>query len=303
MPQTLVPTEQHHAASQHLGILPTAEMLLRFHAADYEACQAVDAALPQLAVVVDAVSTRMRSGGRLFYLGAGTSGRLGVLDASEIPPTFGADPGLVVGLIAGGDGALRRSVEGAEDDDEQAASDLAPYHLTASDSLVGISASGNAAYVLGGLTYAARQGSLTIALTCNPNAAMLRAAELAIVCPTGAEMITGSTRLKAGSATKMILNMLSSAVMVRLGKTYGQLMVDVQASNSKLKDRALRLVMELTGVEAALAQKALDECGGKVKLAVLCLTKNITPPQAEALLAQHGGHLRTALSQEENGYV
>ncbi len=300
MQPQLSPTEQHNITSRGLDAMTTFNMLHVFHAADQEAVEAVSQALPQLAIVVDSVAERMKRGGRLIYLGAGTSGRLGVLDASEIPPTFSAQPDQVIGIIAGGDKALRTPVEGVEDNPAQAVADLEPLDLSVNDTLVGISANGNAPYVLSGLEYAGSQGALTVALTCNPEAATLDLATLRILCTTGPEVISGSTRLKAGTATKMLLNILSSAVMVKLGRTYGNLMVEVQATNRKLKSRALRLVMEIADVDETTAQSALDACNGHVKKALIHLMRDVTPEQAEKLLAGANGQLRLALTQEEN---
>ena len=240
--------------------------------------------------------TRIAKGGRLFYIGAGTSGRLGVLDASECPPTFGVSPDLVQGIMAGGDTALRTSVEGAEDDAWRGASDLKAAGFTAKDSLVGIAASGRTPYVLGAIEYARTLGALTIGLSCVPNSAVGAAAEIAISPVTGAEVLTGSTRLKAGTATKLVLNMLSTGVMVRTGYVYGNLMVNMQPTNAKLVDRAARIVSAITGLDRESAGRLLDEAGS-VKTAVVMAKLGLSREAAETRLAAAGGNLRKALGE------
>ncbi len=239
---TFPTTESPDPAAAELDRLDTPAVLSLLSAGNFQAARAVEAVLPEIARAVDAVAERMARGGRLIYLGAGTSGRLGVLDASECPPTFSTPPGRVVGLIAGGEPALTRAVEDAEDDAAAGAADIARLQVTEADSVVGISASGRAPYALGGLAEARRRGALTIALACDSPSPLADTTELSIVPLTGPELIAGSTRLKAGTAQKLALNMLSSAVMIRLGKVYGPWMVDLQPANAKLRARARRMV-------------------------------------------------------------
>lgn len=295
-----LPTEARNPASTNLDQLSTLEMLRVINAEDAKVAAAVEAALPQIAAAVDAIAARFERGGRLFYLGAGTSGRLGVLDASECPPTFAVPPTLFVGLIAGGDSALRTSSEGSEDSAEEGARDLAQHHLTANDTVIGIAASGRTPWVLGGLAEASRAGALTIALTCAGGAAhpsrMAQAAEIAIELATGPEVLTGSTRLKAGTATKLVLNMISTGVMVRRGAVYGNLMVNVQLTNAKLIDRARRIIAEATGCDPATAARLLTEAGD-VKSAILMHQLGLSREAATARLAQSNGNLRRALDR------
>jgi len=289
-----LPTEAPNPASERLDELSIGEILDLMHIGDQQAVDAVGLVLPQIAVAVDAVAARVEAGGRLFYLGAGTSGRLGVLDASECPPTFNTPPELVQGLIAGGDGALRRSVERAEDDPAEGARDLKEQRFSPRDVLVGIAASGRTPYVLGAIDYARGLGALTIALTCVPGSPVATAAELNIVPATGPEVVTGSTRMKAGTATKLVLNMLSTAVFVRLGYVYGNLMVNVQPTNSKLTDRATRIVAELTGLDPAGAAQLLTQAGS-VKTAVVMHKVGVDRAAAQARLAAAHGRLKQAL--------
>jgi N-acetylmuramic acid 6-phosphate etherase len=267
-----LPTEARNPRSQQIDQLSTLDMLRVINDEDATIAASVRAALPQIAAAVDAISARFSQGGRLFYIGAGTSGRLGVLDASECPPTFSVPPGLFVGLIAGGDSALRKSSEGSEDSPGAGAADLASHALTPHDSVVGIAASGRTPYVLGALGHATEAGALTIALTCaggGPHTSALAAiAEIAIELATGPEVITGSTRLKAGTATKLVLNMLSTGVMIRQGAVLGNLMVNVQPTNAKLVDRARRIIVAATGCDPAGAATLLERTGS-VKAAIL----------------------------------
>ncbi|GAA1528492.1 N-acetylmuramic acid 6-phosphate etherase [Agromyces terreus] len=265
------------------------------------AVAAVAEVMPQIAVAVDAIVARLRAGGRLVYLGAGTAGRMGVLDASEIPPTFGTDPALVVGVIAGGDTALRSAVENAEDDAEQGAADLAAIGPTAADALVGISASGRTPYVVGAIEHARRVGAFTVGLACNRDSEIGRAADLAIETVVGPEIVAGSTRLKGGTAQKLVLNAISTIAMVRLGKVHGNLMVDVQATNAKLRARAERIVMQATGADASAASAALESVGGSVKAAILVTLTGVGPEVALARLAAEDGVLRDALSSVNGG--
>lgn len=289
-------TEARNPASEGLDQLSTEQMLTVINAADREVAEAVAAEIPNIAAAVDGIVARLAAGGRLFYMGAGTSGRLGVLDASECPPTFGVAPELVQGIMAGGDTALRNSVEGAEDDASLGAADLQAAGFTANDALVGIAASGRTPYVLGAIGYARSVGGLTIALSCVPNSAIAAAAELAISPVTGAEVLTGSTRLKAGTATKLVLNMLSTGAMVRTGYVYGNLMVNVQMTNAKLVDRAVRIVCAITGLDRDEAARLLEEAGS-VKAAAVIHKHGLDRAAAEERLAQANGNLRRALCE------
>ena len=256
--------------------------------------EAVERELPRIAAAVDAITARIEAGGRLFYLGAGTSGRLGVLDASECPPSYNTPPELVQGIIAGGDVALRRSIERAEDNPSLGARDLEEHGFGAGDVLVGIAASGRTPYVLGGLEHARKLGALTIGLTCVPGSEVATAAEMAIVPSTGPEVVTGSTRMKAGTATKMVLNMLSTGALVRLGYVYGNLMVNVQPTNTKLADRAARIIATITGLEYDAAATLLARAES-VKTAVVMNKLGLSRGDAEARLAAAHGRLKEAL--------
>jgi N-acetylmuramic acid 6-phosphate etherase len=287
-------TEAAHPASSAIDALPTEEMLRVINAADQEVAAAVERELPHIAAAIDAIVARLQSGGRLFYVGAGTSGRLGVLDASECPPTFNTPPELVQAIIAGGDRALRHSIEKAEDDPDQGRHDLQERNFNSHDALIGIAASGRTPYVLGALDYARRAGALTIGLSCTPHSEVGRAAEIAVTPVPGPEIITGSTRMRAGTATKLILNMISTAVMIRLGYVYGNLMVNVQPTNGKLTDRARRIIVALTGVNYQQASWLLAEAGS-VRIAVLMHKCNLSKAEAEARLAAAQGRLRAAI--------
>jgi len=296
----LLPTETRNPRSGRLDELSTLNMLRVMNDEDAMVAASLRDALPQLAKAVDAVSLRFDKGGRLFYVGAGTSGRLGVLDASECPPTFSVPPGLFIGLIAGGDKALRKSSEASEDSPEAGAADLAEYKLTAADSLVGIAASGRTPYVLGAMAAAKEAGALTIALTCAGGAAtqskVAAAADIPIELATGPEILTGSTRMKAGTATKLALNMLSTGVMVRQGAVYGNLMVNVQASNDKLVNRARRIIVSATCCTPEEAERLLDEAGS-VKVAIAMQKLGLGKDEAEAKLTAAKGSLRVALGK------
>ena len=289
-----LPTEARNPATEKLDRLSTLEMVRTLHTADDEAVAAVEAELPRVAAAIDAIVTRLEAGGRLFYLGAGTSGRLGVLDASECPPTYNTPPEMVQGLIAGGDTALRQSIERAEDDEAQGRRDLDSHSFRPGDALVGIAASGRTPYVLGGVKYAREIGALTIGLSCVPGSFLSEAAELGITPATGPEPVTGSTRMKAGTATKMVLNMLSTGVMVRLGYVYGNLMVNVQPTNAKLRDRAARITATVTGLPYDEAVVLLD-LAGSVKAAIVMAKLGISRSDAENRLAKAGGRLGQTL--------
>ncbi|HEX3681405.1 MAG TPA: N-acetylmuramic acid 6-phosphate etherase [Bryobacteraceae bacterium] len=292
-------TEAANPASAAIDALPTREMLRVINAADQEVALSVERELPNIAAAVDAIVARLQTGGRLFYLGAGTSGRLGVLDASECPPTFHTPPELVQGLIAGGDFALRHSIEKAEDNPEQGKQDLRERNFGARDALVGIAASGRTPYVLGGLEYARQLGALTVGLSCTPNSQVARAAEIALTPVPGPEIITGSTRMRAGTATKLVLNMISTGVMIRLGFVYGNLMVNVQPTNGKLTDRARRIIASITGLPYEEASWLLAEAGS-VRIAVLMHRCKLSKQDAEARLAAAQGSLRVALGERSS---
>ncbi|MET9331876.1 N-acetylmuramic acid 6-phosphate etherase [Streptomyces cellulosae] len=276
--------------------LPTPEIARLMNAEDATVAGAVAGQVPAIAAAIDAVAERMARGGRLIYAGAGTAGRLGVLDASECPPTFNTDPSRVVGLIAGGPSAMVNPVEGAEDSPELAESDLAALGLTADDTVVGISASGRTPYAVGAVTYARKLGALTVGLSCNRDSALAAAAEHGVEVVVGPEFLTGSTRLKAGTAQKLVLNMISTITMIRLGKTYGNLMVDVRASNEKLRARSRRIVAQVTGADDDAVERALAATDGEVKNAILVLLAGVDGPTAARLLAEADGHLRAALA-------
>ncbi len=320
-------TESRNPATTHIDSVSTLEMVRLMNAEDAKVAAAVEAELPAIAEAIDRIAARMRDGGRLIYIGAGTSGRLGVLDASECPPTFNAAPEQVVGLIAGGEVALTTAVEGAEDSQDSGARDIAVLNVGAQDSVVGIAASGGTPYVLGGMEEARQRGALVISLACNRPAPVHDLADIAIAPIVGPEVITGSTRLKAGTAQKMALNMLSTGVMIRLGKTYGNLMVDVQATNAKLRARARRIVVaavqdarsrmqeargrmqearisesanrRITNYEPRIteeeAARALEACNGEVKTAIVALVNGVTPEEARRQLDAVGGVVRRAI--------
>jgi N-acetylmuramic acid 6-phosphate etherase len=289
-------TEQRNEKTLEIDRLPTVEMLQLINDADQETPAAVRKVIPAIAAAVEAIAERLRQGGRLFYTGAGTSGRLGVLDASECPPTFQVPPELVQGLIAGGDVALRKAVEGAEDDPEQGKRDLEARSFGSGDALVGIAASGRTPYVLGAVAYARQVGALTVGLSCTAQSELAAASEIAITPIPGPEVITGSTRMRAGTATKLVLNMISTGVMIRLGYVYGNLMVNVQPTNGKLQDRARRIIAELAGVSYEQAEQLLEQ-SGSVRTAVVMAREGLSRPEAEDRLNAAGGRLRKALGE------
>jgi N-acetylmuramic acid 6-phosphate etherase len=290
-------TEGHNARSADLDTMSAAEIVAVFAHEDRRAVEAVIAVAEHVATAVGWVAEAFRSGGRLLYVGAGTSGRLGVLDASECPPTFGVDPGEVVGIIAGGDGALRTSAEGAEDDADAGAAAMASHSVAATDIVVGIAASGRTPYVLGALCEARRRGAKGVLLSCAPPRDSVREyVDLFITPLTGAEVLSGSTRLKAGTATKLILNQITTGAMVLAGKAYGNRMVDVKPVNAKLRRRAVGLVSELASVPVADAREALDVAGGNVKSAVVALVLGVADATASELITSAGGSLRRALT-------
>ena len=290
-------TEQINQQTRDIDTMSSLEIATLMNAQDAQVLLAVQKALPQIARAIDGITERIQNGGRLFYIGAGTSGRLGVLDASECPPTFNVSPELVVGVIAGGDSALRKSSESSEDSEEGGKKDLAAHGLCKKDALVAISASGYAPYCCGALKYGNELGTLTIALSCNEHAPFSSLAEIAIEAPTGAEVVSGSTRLKAGTATKMILNMLSTGTMIRLGKTYQNLMVDVRATNAKLRERAVRLTVTAAGVSREKAEEALAQANGRVKTAIVMLRCGLDAGEAEQALNAENGYVRRVLDK------
>ena len=289
-------TEASNPGTEHIDELPTLEMLRLINEEDAKVAAAVAAVLPEVATAVDAITQRFEAGGRLFYIGAGTSGRLGVLDASECPPTFSVPPTLVQGILAGGDRALRRSSESSEDSPGQGAADLAAAGFHEGDTLVGIAASGRTPYVLGALAHARKLGALTIALTCVPDSAMAATADISIAPVTGPEVLTGSTRLKAGTATKLVLNMISTGVMIKAGAVYGNLMVNVQPTNAKLIDRAQRILMAATSIGQPGAEALLKEAGS-VKIAIVMQKLSLSRTAAESRLEAHNGNLSSLLQQ------
>lgn len=290
-------TEAANPASATIDSLTSIDIVRLMNAEDAKVAQAVGGVAESIAAAIDLITNRLQAGGRLIYLGAGTSGRLGVLDASECPPTFSTPPELVIGLIAGGHDALTRAIEGAEDDSEQGACDLREARVSSGDVVVGIATSGRTPYVIGGLRFAESVGADTIGLSCNANSEL--DADLMITPVVGPEIVSGSTRLKAGTATKMVLNMLTTGAMVRLGKTYGNVMVDLRASNTKLAARSRRIVAELASVDADIADGLLAACDGEVKTAIVVQLRSVAPEVARRLLAEANGHLRSALDQPE----
>lgn len=288
-------TEQKNPNTLNIDQLDTAEIAARINAEDRAVAEVVAAAMPQIVTAIDAIYERMSAGGRLFYVGAGTSGRLGILDAVELVPTFSSPPELVQGILAGGVPAFTQSIEGVEDDGDAGAAELAARGLTAADAVVGIAASGRTPFVVGALNYARSVGARTIAIACNQPAAVLDAAEIAIPLITGAEVIAGSTRMKAGTAQKMTLNLISTAVMIKLGKVYGNLMVDVQVKNDKLRDRARRIISEIGGVDMDRAAVLLTQANNEVKTAIVMARRGVGADEARARLKAAGGILRRVI--------
>ena len=288
-------TEQQNTKSLNIDSVSVEKVLQTINHEDQTVAQAVKKAIPEIESVVHLTTGSMREGGRVFYIGAGTSGRLGVLDASEIPPTYSAPEKWFIGIIAGGDRALRKSIEGAEDQPESAVKDLDPFGINDKDVVIGISCSGAAAYVVSALEYARKLGAKTVYLVTNLDPYKMAEVDIVIVVDTGPEIITGSTRMKAGTATKMVLNMISTATMVQLGKVYGNLMVDLMAVNEKLIDRGMRIIMQLTGLDRKDALERLKEAKMSVKKAVVIETKGIPLQETERLLEKVMGSLRKAL--------
>jgi N-acetylmuramic acid 6-phosphate etherase len=289
-------TEASATERGDLDLLSTPELVRAMNAEDRAVPEAVAACADEIAAAVDGIAGRFRRGGRLIYIGAGTAGRIGVLDASECPPTFGTDPSMVVGLIAGGESAIRSAVENAEDDTDAAGGSLRDLGLSADDTVVGISASGRTPYVIGGLRYARAVGALTVAVASNAASAIGAEADIAIEVVTGPEFVSGSTRLKSGTAQKLVVNMLTTLSMIKLGKTYRGVMVDLQATNEKLRARSIRTVSQLAGVEVDEAAAALSDAGGSVKLALLMLATGASAAEAASALASADGILREAIT-------
>ena len=288
-------TEQRNPNSMNVDCLSALEIVQLMNEEDKQVPLAIEKCLPQIAQAVECIVAAFQQGGRLVYIGAGTSGRLGVLDASECPPTFGVSPEMVKGIIAGGERALRHPIEGAEDSKAQAVVDLQTIQFSSKDVLVGIAASGRTPYVIGALEYAKSLGSVTVSIASNPNSAMANIVDIAIDTVVGPEVLTGSSRLKSGTAQKLVLNMLTTASMILMGKCYQNLMVDVQASNEKLKARAIRIVMQATDCDKALAEETLKLADQNAKLAIMMILSGLDRAQAEALLEKHHGKLQLAL--------
>ena len=294
-------TEQRNPASYQIDTKTTAEILTIINNEDKKVPEAVSQAIPQLTQLVDCAVAVFKKGGRLFYLGAGTSGRLGVLDASECPPTYGVSPDMVQGFIAGGDAALRRSIEGAEDDENHGVDQLRSAGFSAADMLVGITASGSAPYVLGALRYALSLGSPTGAISCNKDSRTFELANYPIYLPVGPEIVTGSTRMKSGTAQKLALNMITTTAMIRLGKVYNNFMIDLMPVNAKLVERSKRLINEITGCGEECAARIFEDSGRKIRTAVIMASLRVTKEEAEALLKQGNGNINHALDAYKRG--
>ncbi|WP_226664810.1 N-acetylmuramic acid 6-phosphate etherase [Microbulbifer aggregans] len=288
-------SEARNPDSLDIDLLPVKDILEKINDADAQVPAAVREVLPAIAEAVEAAVQSFQQGGRLIYLGAGTSGRIGLLDAVECPPTYGVPEGMVIPLIAGGENAVHRAIEGAEDDPEQGKADLKSLHLTSNDTVVGIAASGRTPYVVGGLQYARRIGCKTVALACNKTAAIANEAEISILPEVGPEILTGSTRMKAGTAQKLVLNMITTASMIRLGKSFYNLMVDVKATNKKLIGRTRRIVMEATGITYEEADQVLNDCDQNAKLAIMVILSGLDRQASEKALGDASGFLRRAL--------
>jgi N-acetylmuramic acid 6-phosphate etherase len=293
-------TEAIDSRFSKIDTLSTIDLLKLFNDGDKGVAEEVAKVLPKVAEAINEITMRMELGGRLIYVGAGTSGRLGVLDASECIPTFSLEEGLVIGIIAGGDTALRTGIEGAEDVLEGAIEELKKMNFSKKDSLIGIAASGRTPYVVGALKYAKEIGAASIALSCNLNSELSKFADIAIEVDTGAEILAGSTRLKAGTAQKLVLNMISTVSMIKLGKTYGNLMVDLQVSNIKLRDRAIRIIQAATSCDFKRAQEALQESKDQVKVAIVMILLDTSAEKALELLKASGSRVRAALDKPLN---
>lgn len=294
-----IDTEQRNPRTMEIDTLSTLEMVRLINQEDHLCAEAVKAVLPEIARTVDIIYEKIRAGGRLFYCGAGTSGRLGVLDAAECPPTYGVDPGLVVALIAGGPSAFIKAVEGAEDSRDLGAQDLKEHGFSNKDALVGIAASGRTPYVLGAMDYAREVGAPVFALVCCRDSEMSRHADITMAPVPGPEVITGSSRMKSGTCQKLVLNLLSTCVMIKLGKVYGNLMVDVKATNEKLVHRAISIVRDAAEVDESAARAALDQCGWSCKTAITMLLLHLDAAGAAEALDRADGHIARALAERE----
>jgi len=298
--ESLPVTEQENPRSQNLSSLSTAEIVSLMNEEDATVAQAVNQILPNVATAVDEIVKRLRAGGRLFYIGTGTSGRLGVLDASECPPTFGVSPELVQGVIAGGYDACYRAVEASEDDADASRTDLAARGFNQRDALVGIAASGRTPYTVGAVSYARELGAFAVGLTCVPDSAITKVAEISLVPVVGPEVVTGSSRLKAGTAQKMVLNMLSTATMVRLGYVSGNRMSNLRASNIKLRDRALRILIKETGLEAESASAIFEAANKDLSVALVMAKANTSEEHARKVLQESGGRVEESIELLKN---
>ena len=288
-------TEKRNAKTMNIDTLSTLDMVTVINEEDHRCAEAVKLVLPEIAKSIDVIYAQLRKGGRLFYCGAGTSGRLGVLDAAECPPTYGVDPGLVVALIAGGETAFIRAVEGAEDSFELGADDLKNHSFSANDAVVGIAASGRTPYVIGAMDYARSIGAPVMALTCCSNSELSRHADITMAPIPGPEVITGSSRMKSGTCQKLVLNLLSTCVMIKMGKVYGNLMVDVKATNEKLVHRAISIVCSSTDADEAQARRALDQCNWSCKTAIVMLLLGMNADEAAAALEKADGRIALAV--------
>ena len=293
---TKLVTESRNSVSEAIDTLSTLEMLKVINDEDKKVALAVEQTLPAIAQAVDAIAAAFLQGGRLVYVGAGTSGRLGILDASECPPTYGSAPEQVVGLIAGGHQAILKAVENAEDNAEMGTEDLKAINFSANDILVGIAASGRTPYVLGAMAYASSVNATVACVSCNPQSPMTAAADIVITPVVGAEVVTGSSRMKAGTAQKLVLNMLTTGAMIRIGKIYGNLMVDVEATNAKLVERQKQIVMQATECDREQAKMALIACNGHCKTAIVMILTNVDSHTAKTLLEQNNGYIRPAIA-------
>lgn len=294
-------TEKQNPATASIDTCSTEQILSLINDEDKRVAFAVEKALPQIAAAVEIITAALQNGGRLIYIGSGTSGRLGIIDAVECPPTYGTSPDLVLGLIAGGSNAIYRAKEGAEDNPSAGADDLKNISFTSKDIVVGITASGRTPYVIGALTYASEIGAKTISLSCSGNAAVSKIANVSIEVICGPEVITGSTRMKAGTAQKMVLNMLSTATMIKLGKVYHNLMIDVKATNKKLQARALSIVKQATGADEASCQKALASAQGSARVAIFLLLTQLDYTEAISILNANKGHISEAIAAWKRG--
>lgn len=288
-------TESRNSSSLNIDKVSTLDMVKIINNEDKKVALAVEKELVKIAEAIDGIVSGMQKGGRLIYIGAGTSGRLGILDASECPPTYGVSEELVQGVIAGGTEAIFRAKEGAEDSKELAIEDLKSKNITENDTIVGLAASGRTPYVIGGLEYANKIGALTVSITCNANSEVAKVSKVSIAPVVGAEVVTGSTRMKAGTAQKLVLNMLSTGTMIKLGKVYGNLMVDVRATNKKLVERAKKIVCEATGVDREVAEKVLKETNYDVKLSILMILTGLDINEAKEKLSQNKGYIAKAM--------